>query len=94
VANAKVKRVLGMSPQAVSVMEKPHLLPLPASLPPVTEIHYRVVDSYGFVHLDTVCGVEEYVEPIAAGAVARGISGSVDSAYSPIATQGGDQLVG
>jgi transposase len=53
VANAKVKRVLGMSPQAVSVMEKPHLLPLPASLPPVTEIHYRVVDSYGFVHLDT-----------------------------------------
>jgi len=53
VANAKVKRVLGMSPQAVSVMEKPHLLPLPASLPPVTEIHHRVVDSYGFVHLDT-----------------------------------------
>ena len=22
-------------------------------IPPVTEIHYRVVDSYGFVHLDT-----------------------------------------
>jgi transposase len=46
------------------------------------------------VRWDTVCGVGEYVEPIAAGAVARGISGSVDSAYSPIATQGGDQLVG
>jgi len=53
VANAKVKRILGMSPQAAYVMEKPHLLALPAYVPPVTEIHYRVVDSYGFVHLDT-----------------------------------------
>jgi transposase len=53
VANAKVKRVLGMSPQAAYVLEKPHLLALPAALPPVTEIHHRVVDSYGFVHLDT-----------------------------------------
>jgi hypothetical protein len=34
-------------------LEKPYLLPLPAYIPPVTEIHYRVVDSYGFVHLDT-----------------------------------------
>ena len=53
VANAKVKRVLGMSPQAAYLMEKPHLRALPAALPPVTEIHHRVVDSYGFVHLDT-----------------------------------------
>ena len=53
VANAKVKRVLGMSPQAAYPMEKAHLLPLPAYIPPVTEIHYRVVDCYGFVHLDT-----------------------------------------
>jgi transposase len=53
VANAKPKRVLGMSPQAAYAIEKPHLLPLPAYIPPVTEIHYRVVDSYGFVHLDT-----------------------------------------
>jgi hypothetical protein len=53
VANAKPKRVLGMSPQAAYAMEKPHLLPLPAHIPPVTEIHYRVVDSYGFIHLDT-----------------------------------------
>jgi hypothetical protein len=53
VANAKVKRILGMSPQAAYVMEKAHLLALPAYIPPVTEIHYRVVDSYGFVHLDT-----------------------------------------
>jgi hypothetical protein len=53
VANAKVKRILGMSPQAAYPMEKPHLLALQAYIPPVTEIHYRVVDSYGFVHLDT-----------------------------------------
>jgi len=53
VANAKPKRVLGMSPQAAYAMEKAHLLPLPAYIPAVTEIHYRVVDCYGFVHLDT-----------------------------------------
>jgi transposase len=53
VANAKPKRILGMSPQAAYAMEKPHLLALPAYIPPVTEIHYRVVDSYGFIHLDT-----------------------------------------
>jgi transposase len=53
VANAKPKRVLGMSPQAAYAMEKPHLVALPAYIPPVTEIHYRVVDCYGFVHLDT-----------------------------------------
>jgi hypothetical protein len=53
VANAKPKRILGMSPQAVYPMEKAHLLALPAYIPPVTEIHYRVVDCYGFIHLDT-----------------------------------------
>jgi transposase len=53
VANAKPKRILGMSPQAAYPMEKAHLLVLPAYIPPVTEIHYRVVDCYGFVHLDT-----------------------------------------
>jgi transposase len=53
VANAKPKRILGMSPQAAYATEKAHLLPLPAYIPPVTEIHYRVVDCYGFVHLDT-----------------------------------------
>jgi hypothetical protein len=52
-ANAKPKRILGMSPQALYPMEKAHLLALPAYIPPVTEIHYRVVDCYGFVHLDT-----------------------------------------
>lgn len=53
VANAKPKRVLGMSPQAAYLMEKPHLLPLPPYIPPVTQIHYRVVDTQGYVHLDT-----------------------------------------
>ncbi len=53
VANAKPKRRLGMSPQAAYVMEKPHLRPLPPYIPPVTQIHYRVVDTQGYVHLDT-----------------------------------------
>jgi transposase len=53
VADDKPKRILGMSPQAVYVMEKAQLLALPAYIPPVTEIHYRVVDCYGFIHLDT-----------------------------------------
>jgi transposase len=53
VANAKPKRILGMSPLAAYPMEKAHLLTLPTYIPPVTEIHYRVVDCYGFVHLDT-----------------------------------------
>ncbi len=52
-ANAKQKQVLGMSPQAAYVMEKPALLPLPPHIPPVTQIHYRVVDTQGYVHLDT-----------------------------------------
>lgn len=53
VANAKPKRVLGRSPQAAFVIEKPHLLALPPHIPVVTQIHYRVVDTQGDVHLDT-----------------------------------------
>ena len=53
VANAKPKRRLGMSPQAAYLVEKPHLIPLPPYIPPVTQIHYRVVDTQGYVHLDT-----------------------------------------
>ncbi len=52
-ANAKQKRALGMTPQAAYVMEKPELLPLPPHIPPVTQIHYRIVDTQGYVHLDT-----------------------------------------
>jgi transposase len=54
VANAKPKRALGMSPQAAYVIEKPHLKPLPAALPPVYEVFERIVDLHGFVSVDTV----------------------------------------
>jgi len=52
-ANASFKRKLGMAPQAAYVMEKPHLLSLPPHIPAVTQIHYRIVDTQGYVHLDT-----------------------------------------
>jgi len=52
-ANAKQKRSLGMSPQAAFVMEKPSLQPLPAYVPPVYQTVHRVVDTQGYVHLDT-----------------------------------------
>ena len=52
-ANARFKRRLGMEPKAAYGMEKPHLLALPAHIPPVTQIYYRVVDTQGYVHLDT-----------------------------------------
>ena len=53
VANQKVKRVLGMSPEAAYVMEKPHLACLPRVLPPIYEVLERVVDLYGYVSVDT-----------------------------------------
>jgi transposase len=53
VANQKPKRVLGMSPEAAYVIEKPYLRSLPAVLPPVYEVFERVVDLYGYVSVDT-----------------------------------------
>ena len=53
VANRKVKRALGMSPEAAYVLEKPYLLPLPKHLPPVYQACTRVVDVEGYVYLDT-----------------------------------------
>ena len=53
IANQKVKRILGMSPEAAYVLEKPHLRPLPRVLPPVCEVLERVVDLYGYVSVDT-----------------------------------------
>jgi transposase len=53
VANAKPKRALGMSAEAAYVLEKPHLKPLPAVLPPVYEVIERVADLSGFVSVDT-----------------------------------------
>ncbi len=53
VANQKVKRSLGMSPEAASLMEKPHLIPLPPYIPPVYQTFYRTVDVAGYVQVDT-----------------------------------------
>ena len=53
VANAKAKRRLGMSPQAAWLMEKAYLKPLPALDLPLYKAYSRVVDSRGFVSLDT-----------------------------------------
>jgi hypothetical protein len=53
IANQKPKRVLGMSPEAAYLIEKPDLQPLPSALPAVYEVFERVVDLYGYVSVDT-----------------------------------------
>jgi len=53
VANQKVKRSLGMSPEAAYLMEKPHLTPLPPYIPPVYQTFYRTVNVEGYVQVDT-----------------------------------------
>jgi hypothetical protein len=53
VANANPKRVLGMSPEAAYLIEKPYLQPLPSALPPVYEVFDRVVDLNGYVSLES-----------------------------------------
>jgi hypothetical protein len=53
VANHKPKQVLGMSPEAAYLIERPHLQPLPEVLPPVYELLDRVVDLHGYVSIDT-----------------------------------------
>jgi hypothetical protein len=53
VANHKLKRVLGMSPEAAYLIEKPHLQALPGALPPVYEVLERGVDLHGYVSVDT-----------------------------------------
>ena len=53
-ANKKPKRSLGwISPDAVYIMEKPHLKALPLHIPPVYQTLQRVVDMSGFVTVDT-----------------------------------------
>ena len=53
-ANQKPKRSLGMvSPEAAYRIEKPHLRPLPAVLPPVYDVLERTVDLMGFVSVHT-----------------------------------------
>jgi transposase len=54
VANQKVKRSLGTTPRAFyNHSEKQQLRPLPAYMPPVYKTEHRIVDSYGYVYLDT-----------------------------------------
>jgi hypothetical protein len=53
VANQKVKRSLGMSPEAAYLMEKPYLTPLPPYIPPVYQTFSRTVDTEGYVAVDT-----------------------------------------
>jgi transposase len=53
VANQKVKRSLGTAPRAAFEQERPFLQPLPAHCPPVCVIVPRVVDTEGYVHLQT-----------------------------------------
>ena len=53
VANQKVKRSLGMSPEGAYVMEKPYLTPLPPYIPPVYQTFSRCVDTEGYVAVDT-----------------------------------------
>src|SRR5260370_37130349 len=53
VANQKQKRVLGMSPEAAYLIEKPHLQTLPGALPPVYHVLERVVALHGSLSLDT-----------------------------------------
>jgi len=53
IANKKIKRSLGMSPDEAYLMEKPHLLPLPAYIPPVYKTLQRIVDMSGYVIVDT-----------------------------------------
>jgi transposase len=51
--NQKEKRILGMSPEAAFIKEKPYLIALPEVMPPIYEHYQRIVDSKGFVNLDT-----------------------------------------
>jgi transposase len=53
VANAKPKKVLGMSPDAAYVLERQHLQPLPTVQPPVFDVLERVVDASAFVSIET-----------------------------------------
>jgi hypothetical protein len=53
VANQKIKRSLGTSPRAAFEEERPFLRPLPAHRPAPCLIAHRVVDTEGYVRLDT-----------------------------------------
>jgi len=52
-ANSRIKRSLGMSPQQAYLQEKPYLTPLPVHTPEVYRLQYRVVDSEGYIQLES-----------------------------------------
>jgi len=52
--NNRPKKPLGMmTPEAVYLIEKPHLLVLPPYIPNVYQPLFRVVDIFGYVHVET-----------------------------------------
>lgn len=51
--NQKEKRELQMSPACAYAKETPYLIPLPEVAPPIYEHYQRLVDTKGFVNLDT-----------------------------------------
>lgn len=51
--NDRPKRSLGARPSERFASEKPVLLPLPAYIPPVYQLHIRRVDISGYIHLYT-----------------------------------------
>jgi len=53
VSNKKHKRSLGMSPEQAYILEKPYLRPLPPYIPPVYVNLSRIVDTEGYVSLET-----------------------------------------
>ena len=53
VANQKIKRSLGTSPRAAFEQERAALRPLPLHCPAACVIAHRVVDTEGYVHLET-----------------------------------------
>jgi len=53
VANKKIKRSLTMPPQEALLMERRHLIALPAVTPPVYQAVDRIVDINGYVRLDS-----------------------------------------
>ena len=53
VSNKKPKRSLGMSPEQAYILEKPYLRPLPPYIPPVYVSLSRIVDTEGYVSLET-----------------------------------------
>jgi len=51
--NQKPKRILGMTPEAAYIQEKPALLALPAVMPPIYKCLQRTVDTQGYINVDT-----------------------------------------